>query len=54
MLVAKAESEQWSQRKLAGKIGIPETTFRRLRAQQVDPFAWLPKIEAAVARCQGG
>ena len=47
-LLAKAQREEWSQRQLAGKIAIPETTFRRIRAQRVDPFVWLPKLEAAL------
>ena len=49
-LLARAETEEWSQRKLAEKIGIPETTFRRIRANQVNPFVWLPKIESAAFR----
>lgn len=49
-LIAKAEAEQWSQRQLAAKIGVPETTFRRIRDQKVHPLTWLPRIEAALAR----
>jgi ribosome-binding protein aMBF1 (putative translation factor) len=48
-LLQRAEAERWSQRTLAKKIGIPETTFRRIRAQQVDPFLWLPKLRATIA-----
>jgi ribosome-binding protein aMBF1 (putative translation factor) len=49
-LLAKAEQEDWSQRKLAAKIGITPRTFRRIRAGQVHPSTWLPKIESAVFR----
>lgn len=49
-LLAKAKTEEWSQRELAAKIGIPETTFRRIRGHAVNPLVWLPKIEAAAAR----
>jgi hypothetical protein len=50
VLLAKAAAEQWSQRQLAARIGIPETTFRRIRDQQVDAMVWLPKVSAALAR----
>jgi hypothetical protein len=49
-LVTKAQAEEWSERKFAAKTGIPATTFRRIRAGQVDPFKWLPALRAAAAR----
>jgi len=52
-LVARATAEHWSQRQLAAKMLIPETTFRRIRNQQVDPLLWLPKVAAAVAKLSG-
>lgn len=52
-LLAKAAAAQWSQRQLAAKIGIPETTFRRIKNQKVKPLVWLPKVEAALASLNG-
>jgi ribosome-binding protein aMBF1 (putative translation factor) len=49
-LLEMAKAEEWSQRQLAAKIAIPETTFRRLRSQNVNPLVWLPKVEAALLR----
>jgi DNA-binding XRE family transcriptional regulator len=49
-LLTKADQEEWSQRKLAGLIGIAPRTFRRIRSNQVNPFIWLPKIESAAFR----
>jgi len=49
-LLEKARAEEWSQRQLAAKIAIPETTFRRIRDRRVNPLAWLAKIEAALSK----
>jgi ribosome-binding protein aMBF1 (putative translation factor) len=51
-LIIKAEEEGWSQRQLAAKIQIPETTFRRIRDQKVEPLIWLPKIMGAMSKLQ--
>lgn len=45
-----AQTEDWSQTRLAFQIGVKESTFRKIKAQRVDPRAWLGKLEAAVAR----
>jgi len=45
-----AQTEEWGQRKLAAQIGIPQTTLRRIRAMQVDPLVWLPKVRTAAAK----
>jgi phosphoglycolate phosphatase-like HAD superfamily hydrolase len=49
-LLELAGAEQWSQRQLAAQIAIPETSFRRIRDEKVNPLAWLPKVETALAR----
>lgn len=49
-LLDRAQEEHWSQRQLAARIQIPETTFRRIRNGNVIAEEWLPKIEAALAR----
>jgi ribosome-binding protein aMBF1 (putative translation factor) len=49
-LVERAQSEHWSQRELAGKVGIPETTFRRIRNHQVNALVWEPKLKAVLDR----
>ena len=51
-LKAIAESNHWSQRKLATKIGIPETTLRRLKKGDAEPAEYLPKLQSAAARLQ--
>lgn len=53
-LFQHAEAERWGQRKLAAQIGIPQTTLRRIRAQQVDALVWLPKVRAAINRLTPG
>lgn len=46
-----AQVEKWSQRKLAAKIGLPESTLRDLRkGQSAEPAAMIPKLESALAR----
>jgi hypothetical protein len=45
-----AAGEQWSGRKLAAKIGVKESTFRKIKAGRADADFWLPKLEAAAAR----
>lgn len=47
-----ASSQEWSQRELAGKLGIRESTFRFIKRGLADPDFWLPRLEAAVARLQ--
>lgn len=49
-LFARAETEGWSQRRLAARLAIPETTLRRIRDRQVNPLTWLPKLQAAQRR----
>jgi len=45
-----ATSQEWSQRKLAEKIGIKESTLRKIKCGRADVFTWLPKLEAAITR----
>jgi DNA-binding XRE family transcriptional regulator len=40
----------WSQTKLAKRVGIKESTFRKVKMGRADSALWLPKLEAAVAR----
>ena len=49
-LLAIADAQQWSQRQLTARIGIPQTSFRRIRRNQVDPLLWLEKLSAALVR----
>jgi ribosome-binding protein aMBF1 (putative translation factor) len=49
-LLTRAQTEEWSQRELARRAGIPETTLRRLRHGKADPLTWLPRIHPALAR----
>ena len=49
-LLEMASAQTWSQRRLAAKIAIPETTFRRIRDGKVNPLAWLSKVEMALHR----
>ena len=49
-LFERAAVEDWSLRDLSRRAGIPESTLRWLRSGQVDPLAWLPKIQTALAR----
>jgi ribosome-binding protein aMBF1 (putative translation factor) len=49
-LFARAQAGHWSQRRLAAKLAIPETTLRRIRDGKVNPRAWLPKLQAALNR----
>lgn len=43
-----AENEGWSQRKLAEKIGIKESTLRKIRRERL--VSWHPRLESALAR----
>jgi ribosome-binding protein aMBF1 (putative translation factor) len=45
-----AATEDWSQRKLAAKLGFRESTFRLIKSGHADSNHWLPKLEAAVRR----
>ncbi len=45
-----AQSENWSHRKLASKIGLHESTLRAIRRGDFAPTNWLPKLESAVDR----
>ncbi len=47
-----ARTEHWSQRKLAAKAGLPESTLRKIKRGQTDPRDYLPKLQSAVARLQ--
>lgn len=47
-LLDHAQVEQWSRRKLAAKIGIPETTLRWIQRGQADPLVWSAKLQAAL------
>lgn len=49
-LFQHANAARWSQRKLAAQTGLPKTTLRRLRDQQLDALTWLPKVRAALNR----
>lgn len=49
-----AETNHWSQRKLADKVGISDRTLRRLKNGQSEPAEYLPKLESAVTRLQPG
>ncbi|HTD67022.1 MAG TPA: hypothetical protein VK846_10885 [Candidatus Limnocylindria bacterium] len=51
-LQAKAQSEGWSQRKLAEKAGFTESSWRRVCHCAVNPAAWLPQLRNATARLQ--
>jgi len=46
-LLQHAITKEWGQRKLAAAVGIPQTTLRRIRDEQVDSIAWLPRVQAA-------
>lgn len=48
--LAVVEKQRWSQRDLAGKLGLSWGTFRRIRDLEISPAAWLSKIESALAR----
>lgn len=45
-----AQTEEWSQRKLAAKLGLCPRTWRRIRSLKVNPADWLPKIRSAIPR----
>lgn len=49
-----AQDMEWSQRKLAGQLGLKESTWRKIKAGNADSKIWLPKLEAAVTRMIGG
>lgn len=49
-LDAIAESEEWSQRKLAAKVGLPESTLRKIKSGRADSAIWLPRIQAAASK----
>lgn len=46
--------EKFSQRKLAGKLGISWGTWRRLRQPGQNLAAWLPILRARVVAIEGG
>ena len=52
-LVSKAQFEGWSLRKLARKIQIPWTSFRRLIAGEIQADLFLPLLQSAAARLVG-
>ena len=45
-----ALAKEWSQRKLAAKLGLCPRTWRRIRSLSVNPADWLPKVRTAM--CQ--
>ena len=45
-----AKDENWSQRKLAAKLGLCPRTWRRIRSLDANLAAWLPKIHSAIPR----
>ena len=47
-LQAHAESQEWSQRKLAARVGLSWGGWLRCRAGVVSPRAWLPRLAAAM------
>ena len=47
-LEAIAQSNHWSHRKLAAKIGLPESTLRKLKRERLTYY--LPRLESAAAR----
>ena len=52
-LIGKAHAANWSRRKLAGIVGIPWTTWRRLSGGSPKPSLiarFLPALRAAAAR----
>jgi hypothetical protein len=49
-LQAKAEAEEWSERKLAAKVGLPRTTWQRVCSGGVPAPEWLPKLREACTR----
>lgn len=49
-LQAIAQSKHWSQRELAGRIGIPESTLRKVKRGLAQLENHIPKLEAAVQR----
>lgn len=49
-LLERAQQEEWSQRELSRRVGIPERTFRRIKDGKVSALAWLPKLQPAVQR----
>jgi len=53
-LKSKAEAEQWSQRELADKIGLPVSTWRWVCNGSAKPAEWLPRLRRAAARIQKG
>jgi ribosome-binding protein aMBF1 (putative translation factor) len=49
-LLEYAAAEELSRRKLAVKIGIPESSLRKIGSGRVNPSDWLPRLEAALAK----
>lgn len=48
-----AQAERWSQRRTAGMIGIPISSWRKLQSlADADPSFWMPALRGAVARLQ--
>ena len=45
-----AKSEHWSQRELASKLGLPESTLRKIKRAPAMPEVWVPKLQAAASR----
>jgi len=45
-----AELREWSQRRLAAKIGLPKSTWQRVCQANVNPAEWLPRLRTAAAR----
>ncbi len=43
-----AQEAQWTQRKLAAKLGLCPRTWRRIRSLEVNPADWLPKIHSTI------
>ena len=44
-----ARNENWSQRRLAAKLGFDPRTWRRMRNLALNAAVWLPKLRPAVA-----
>jgi hypothetical protein len=53
-LKEKAETEQWSGRELASKIGFPWSTWHRISAGRVNAADYLPKLRSAALRILKG
>jgi hypothetical protein len=52
-LLQHAESEQWSQRRMAREVGLSWGGWLRCRDGKANPIKWLPRILSAVNRVSG-